>query len=274
MKHMNSSSCNAAKVICLGLARTIYIRCIYGIFGREITKFTVIYGAYIRSWPTLEMSLYHSALYLCFSAVSPSSYFLGPPPTASHNAYGKELLLSWHLDTFDLGTYVHHRHFCIVKNYYAEAIAFSHYRVCFVKSRGEKKDGLYVPKHSPFSHYRVCFVKAGARRRMACMCQSIRHFHITVFVLSKAGARRRMACMCQSIRHFRITVFVLSKAGARRRMVCMCQSIRHFRITVFVLSKAGARRRMACICREWTSEQKSPYWLREREALSRRWVWV
>jgi hypothetical protein len=91
------------------------------------------------------MSLYHSALYLCFSAVSPSSYFLGPPPTASHNAYGKELLLSWHLDTFDLGTYVHHRHFCIVKNYYAEAIAFSHYRVCFVKSRGEKKDGLYMP---------------------------------------------------------------------------------------------------------------------------------
>jgi len=165
VKHMNSSSCNAAKVICLGLARTIYIRCIYGIFGREITKFTVIYGAYIRSWPTLEMSLYHSALYLCFSAVSPSSYFLGPPPTASHNAYGKELLLSWHLDTFDLGTYVHHRHFCIVKNYYAEAIAFSHYRVCFVKSRGEKKDGLYVPKHSPFSHYRVCFIKSRGEKK-------------------------------------------------------------------------------------------------------------
>jgi len=27
---------------CLGLARTIYIRCIYGIFDREITKYTVI----------------------------------------------------------------------------------------------------------------------------------------------------------------------------------------------------------------------------------------
>ena len=36
-----------------GLARTIYIRCIYGIFGRIITKYTVIYGAYIRFWPTL-----------------------------------------------------------------------------------------------------------------------------------------------------------------------------------------------------------------------------
>jgi hypothetical protein len=27
----------------------------YGIFGREITKYTVIYGAYIRFWPTLGM---------------------------------------------------------------------------------------------------------------------------------------------------------------------------------------------------------------------------
>jgi len=39
----------------IGLARTIYIRCIYGIFGREITKYTVIYGVYIRFWPTLEI---------------------------------------------------------------------------------------------------------------------------------------------------------------------------------------------------------------------------
>ena len=39
----------------LGLARTIYIRCIYGMFGREIIKYTVIYGVYIRFWPTLQM---------------------------------------------------------------------------------------------------------------------------------------------------------------------------------------------------------------------------
>jgi hypothetical protein len=38
----------------LGLARTIYIRCLYGIFGREITKYMVIYGEYIRFWPTLQ----------------------------------------------------------------------------------------------------------------------------------------------------------------------------------------------------------------------------
>ena len=42
----------------LGLARTIYIRCIYGIFGREIIKYTVIYGVYIRLWPTLMLCQY------------------------------------------------------------------------------------------------------------------------------------------------------------------------------------------------------------------------
>jgi len=33
----------------------VYIRCIYGSFGREITKHTVIYGVYIRFWPTLSI---------------------------------------------------------------------------------------------------------------------------------------------------------------------------------------------------------------------------
>ena len=38
----------------IGLAKTIYIRCVYGnFFGREITKYTVIYGAYKWFWPTL-----------------------------------------------------------------------------------------------------------------------------------------------------------------------------------------------------------------------------
>jgi len=31
---------------------TVYI-CIYGICGREFTKYTVIYGVYIRFWPIL-----------------------------------------------------------------------------------------------------------------------------------------------------------------------------------------------------------------------------
>ena len=39
----------------IGLARTINIRCVYGIFGREFTIYTVIYGVYIQFWPTLYM---------------------------------------------------------------------------------------------------------------------------------------------------------------------------------------------------------------------------
>ena len=31
-----------------------YTRCVYGTFGREITKYMVVYGAYIRFWPTLD----------------------------------------------------------------------------------------------------------------------------------------------------------------------------------------------------------------------------
>jgi hypothetical protein len=41
--------------ILVGLTRTIYIRCIYGIFCREITKCTAVYGGYIRSWATLRI---------------------------------------------------------------------------------------------------------------------------------------------------------------------------------------------------------------------------
>jgi len=42
----------------VGLARTIYLkelRCIYGIYGRDITIHLVIYGADIRFWPTLHI---------------------------------------------------------------------------------------------------------------------------------------------------------------------------------------------------------------------------
>jgi hypothetical protein len=35
------------------LETLIYVWCIYGNFGREINKYTVIYGAYIWFWPTL-----------------------------------------------------------------------------------------------------------------------------------------------------------------------------------------------------------------------------
>jgi hypothetical protein len=44
--------------LCLGLARTIYIRFVYGIFGRKITKYTFIYSAFIRFRPTLIMLVF------------------------------------------------------------------------------------------------------------------------------------------------------------------------------------------------------------------------
>jgi len=47
--YKNGAPCRG---IFIGLARTIYIRCIYGIFGREIIKYTVYrYGF----WPTLHI---------------------------------------------------------------------------------------------------------------------------------------------------------------------------------------------------------------------------
>jgi hypothetical protein len=39
-------------VIYIGLAKVLYIWRVYGIFGRKFTNCTVIYGAYIRFWPT------------------------------------------------------------------------------------------------------------------------------------------------------------------------------------------------------------------------------
>ena len=48
----------------VGLARTIYIRCIYGNFGREITKYTVIYGVYIQFWPTLNTCCGHEMIWI------------------------------------------------------------------------------------------------------------------------------------------------------------------------------------------------------------------
>jgi hypothetical protein len=39
--------------------------CIYGIFGREIARYTVIYGVYIRFCPTLCMLDVEGACYAC-----------------------------------------------------------------------------------------------------------------------------------------------------------------------------------------------------------------
>ena len=44
------------------IGQTIYKRCIYSIYGREITKYTVIYGVYARFWPTLHIHRIYTAL--------------------------------------------------------------------------------------------------------------------------------------------------------------------------------------------------------------------
>jgi len=50
-------------VLLIGLARTIhtvYVRYFGGILGREITKYTGIFGVYIRFWPTLVIKSHYS----------------------------------------------------------------------------------------------------------------------------------------------------------------------------------------------------------------------
>jgi len=38
-----------------GLARTMYKQCMYGFFGWQIIKYTVVCGVYLRSWPALHI---------------------------------------------------------------------------------------------------------------------------------------------------------------------------------------------------------------------------
>jgi hypothetical protein len=49
----------ACMLICRVGQNHKYLRCIYGIIGRLFTKYTVIYGVYIRFWPTLLIWLPH-----------------------------------------------------------------------------------------------------------------------------------------------------------------------------------------------------------------------
>jgi len=69
----------------LRLARTIYIRCIYGIFGLEITKYTAYIYVYIWFWPTLTICCTQHML--CSLGQRPSfkrSLFTRAPHLSSH----------------------------------------------------------------------------------------------------------------------------------------------------------------------------------------------
>jgi hypothetical protein len=78
--HPIATSWHDRYTIYVGLARTIYVRCIYGIFGREITKYTVIYGVYIRFWPTLLV---------CFRNLK-SARRVMHPDSLLHSSSGRE----------------------------------------------------------------------------------------------------------------------------------------------------------------------------------------
>ena len=75
---------------CIGLARTIYIRCIYVVLAREITKYTVIYGVYIRFWPTLRMhnmcclGTCHGFLFMYGDCVWHTSFYVYRTITRTH----------------------------------------------------------------------------------------------------------------------------------------------------------------------------------------------
>ena len=57
----------------------IYIRCIYGIIDREIIKYTVTYGVYIRFWPTLEIRALRNGLCISMAAAAPNARVFAMP---------------------------------------------------------------------------------------------------------------------------------------------------------------------------------------------------
>ena len=67
---MNSCSCSAAEVICLGLAKTIQFigvtvyNTVFLVGKLPYVICTVIFGVYIRFWPTLDMLLDHSRCFI------------------------------------------------------------------------------------------------------------------------------------------------------------------------------------------------------------------
>ena len=78
----------------VGWARTVYIntyiRCTYGIFSREITIHTVVYGVYIQFWPTLQMCVILEGIFVLGSRerCTGLALFPSPPAPATTSAQG------------------------------------------------------------------------------------------------------------------------------------------------------------------------------------------
>jgi len=79
----------------VGLARTTYVRCIYGDFGREVTKYTVIYGVYIRFWLTKKWDL--DAKFLAERCVHEvlAQLFIVHNHTVLRYAYFSDIVQTW-----------------------------------------------------------------------------------------------------------------------------------------------------------------------------------
>jgi hypothetical protein len=83
----------------VGLARTIYIRCIYGIICREITKYTVIYGVFILFWPTLQNCIH---VPLSTTQVANPIYKRAYPCRFTHSSFHNMSCKSAHLCVYTL----------------------------------------------------------------------------------------------------------------------------------------------------------------------------
>ena len=88
----------------VGLARTIYMGCVCGIFGREITKYTVIYGVHIygSGQPYTYLLCARRFLAVIVSIITPFSHLLHHPNTFCVHAASWLFLLpcAHHLHTY------------------------------------------------------------------------------------------------------------------------------------------------------------------------------
>jgi len=107
----------------IGLAITIYARCMYGNFGREITKYTVINGTYTRVLPTLTIYAVSLLLVLQQELLCVLLYAVGVGVGASSHI---RCVTAVYVLPFTLC----HSHLCCVTPIYAVSLllAFSHLR--------------------------------------------------------------------------------------------------------------------------------------------------
>jgi hypothetical protein len=93
------------------LARTTYVRCICGDSGREITKYKVMYGVYIRFWRTLYIftvlanpSAFHCLATVCHTKRCVQSTLLSLPHNISTHDIATHDIATHNFATHDIAT--------------------------------------------------------------------------------------------------------------------------------------------------------------------------